>query len=207
MGKTYTNEIDVDEVSLGITHLLLAAKNTSWSPGRVDIASPPASFTWMGAVVDDSPVLSVNREKFMLKTGIPRITQYEQVMALDGTFKVDLESKDWSKWVYVFGNSYTNSTNWATTPGSSNYVIQYYGTRQLMEYVGLGITDFIDGTQLIHHFHRMSPADEITEQYRPDQEGRAPLHYNLLAKTVTIGSTDELVICTKYTFGPDGTGV
>ncbi len=207
MGKTYTNEIDVDEVSLGITHLLLAAKSTVWTPGRVNISTPPTSFTWLGAVVEDSTGLTVTREKFMLKTGIPRITQYEQIMAMDGVFKCALHSKDWEKWAYALGNTAPDSTNWATTPNSSSYVIQYFGTRRQLEYVGLGVTDFIDGTQIVHHFHRMVPAAEMEESYKADQEGRVPLNYNLLAKKLTVSSVDELVIATKYTFGPDGTGV
>lgn len=206
-GKTYTNEIDVDEVSLGITHLLVAPKNTSWTVGRVNISSAPASFFWTGAVVQDSSVFTMNREKFQLKTGIPRVTQYEQIMALDGSFKTVLHSKDWEKWQYALGNTAADSTNWATTPTSSSYVIQYYGTRRQLEYVGLAVTDFIDGTQGVLHFPRMVASDEVTEQYSAEQEGRVPLNFNLLAKSYTISGASELVIATKYSFGPDGTGV
>lgn len=206
-GKTYLNEISVAEVSLGITHLLIAPKATSFTVGRVDINSPPASFIWTGAVVEDSPELVVKRTKFKLNTGIPRVTQYEQIMELDGTFKCMLESKDYSKWYYALGNTAADTTNWATTPTSSSYTIQYYGTRQQLEFVGLGVTDFIDGTQNILQFHRMVVADEITEQYKPDKEGQVPINFNLLAKKLTIGGSPELVLATKYQFGPDGTGV
>jgi hypothetical protein len=207
VGKTYTNEIDVSEVSLGITHLLIAPKSTSWTPGRINISTPPTSFVWTGAVVEDSPQLTVTREKFQLKTGIPRVTQYEQIMAVDGVFKCMLHSKDWDKWMFALGNTVPDTTNWASTPGTANYVIQYYGTRQQLEYVGIGVTDFIDGTQIVHHFHRMVAASEIEEAYKADQEGRVPLNYNLLAKKITLSGADELVVATKYTFGPDGTGV
>ncbi len=207
VGRTYNNEISVSEVSLGVTHLLVAPASTSYTVARIDISSPPSSFVWLGAAVEDSSVLTVQRNKFMLKTGIPRVTQYEQIMELDGNFKITLHSKDWSKWQYSLGNTAADSTNWATTPTSSSYVIQYYGTRRQLEYVGLAVTDFIDGTQGVLHFHRMVPADEITEEYRADQEGRVPLHYNLLAKKLTVSSVSELVIATKYSFGPDGSGV
>lgn len=206
-GKTYNNQITVDEVSLGITGLLIAPKDTAWTTGRVDISSPPASFYSVGAVVEDTPTFTMTREKFQLKTGIPKVTQYEQIMAIDGKFKVTCESKDWSKVEYMLGNTAPDTTAWATTPTSSTYVVQHYGTRQLKEYVLLAVTDFIDGTQLVQHFYRAKAADEVTEEYRPNKEGQIPLSYDLLAKVTSLSSGPELVIGKRVQFGPDGTGV
>ncbi len=84
-------------------------------------------------------------------------------------------------------------------------MIQYYGTRHINEYVLLGVVDFIDGTQVIHHMPRGTPSDELEEMYRPDQEGRIPIHMELLAKTTAINSVNELILATRYQFGPDGT--
>jgi hypothetical protein len=206
-GKTYLNQITASEVSLGIERLLIAPKDTTWSVARIDINTPPSNFVDLGSVVEDTPVLKVTREKFKLITGIPRVLQYQAILAMEGTFQAMLHSKDWSKLQYAMGNTSPDTTNWATTPGSSQYIIQYYGTRKIKEFVILGVVDFIDGTQVIHHLPRATPADEIEENYRPDQEGRVPIKMELLSKTMTVEGASELVLALRYQFGPDGTGV
>lgn len=207
MGKTYTNVLSQDEISLGITRLLAAPQDTSWTPARVDISSPPASFVDLGAVVDDTPKLTVDRDKFEIRTGIPRVLQYQQIVALDGKMEAQLESKDYSKVDYSLGNTDPDTSSWATTPASDDYVIQYLGTRQLKEFVLLGVTDFIDGTQVVHHLQRAKPGGTFEEMYRPDQEGRVNLNFDLLATETYISSVAELIIGTRYQFGPDGSGV
>lgn len=207
-GKTYNNIITESEVSLGITGLLVAPKSTVWTIARVDISSPPsASWYNVGAVVDDTPTLTLQREKFELVTGIPRVVQYQQVMALRGSYRVMLHSKDWTKMVYALGNTAADTTNWPTTPVTTSYVVQHYGTRQLQEYVALAVTDFIDGTQLVQHMYRCKVSDELEEMYRPDQEGRVPINFDLLAQITTIGTIPELTVGRRVQFGPDGSGV
>lgn len=207
MAKTYLNEINTDEVSLGITKLFVAPADTSWSVGRCNGTSPPASFYDLGAVVEDTPVLRVTREKFKLITGIPRVLQFQAILAMEGNFQAMLHSNNWAKFQYALGNTSPDTTNWATTPDSSDYVIQYYGTRLLKEFVLLGVTDFIDGTQIVHHMPRATPSADIEEMYRPDQEGRVPINMELLSKATTVAGNSELVLAIRYQFGPDGTGV
>lgn len=205
MGKTYLNQINTTEVSLGITRLLTAAQSTTWSVGRINISSPPANFYDLGAVVEDTPVLKVTREKFKLITGIPRVLQYQAILAMEGNFSAMLHSNYWNKLQYALGNTSPDTTNWATTPGSSDYVIQYYGTHFLKEFVLLGVTDFIDGTQIIHHMPRATPSADIEEMYRPNQEGRTPINMELLSSSRTVAGNSELVLAIRYQFGPDGT--
>ncbi len=207
MAKSFLNTIDTAEIGLGITRLHIAPQDTVWSPARVNATSPAASFYDLGPVVDDSPVLRVTREKFKLITGIPRSLQYQTVMGMEGSLSAMLESFDYSKWEYAMGNTLPDTSNWDTTPGASDYVIQYYGTAYIKEFVVLGVTDFINGSQIVWHIPRATPADELEEMYKPDQEGRVPLNFEILSKTTTISSVDQLILAVRYQFGPDGTGV
>jgi len=66
----------------------------------------------------------------------------------------------------------------------------------------LGVTDFTNGDQVVHHIPRGTPADEVSEEYRPDQEGRVPINMELLAQAMDVGLTNnELVLAVRYQFG------
>lgn len=107
MSPTYTNVLQNDgkEVSLAIEKLLIAAKGQAWTPGRVYVDSVlPTGFTDLGAVVEDSPTLTVSRTKFELRTGIPQILRYQAVMGVDGRFSVLLHSASPRKVQYAMGN-------------------------------------------------------------------------------------------------------
>lgn len=105
MGKAYENLVLEREVSLAIENLFIAPYPTSWSPTRVDdVFSPPSGFTWLGAVVEDTPQVTISREKFQLNTGVPRIIQYEAVTSVAGRFECSLYSHSPRKVQYALGN-------------------------------------------------------------------------------------------------------
>jgi len=106
-GETFLNQINGVEVSLGIQRLLVADFGTAYDPltdGRVNPLSPPTGFADLGAVVEDSPSMSVTRTKFKLNAGVPAVQQFSAVIGLEGTFEVALHSNHWRKIQYAFGN-------------------------------------------------------------------------------------------------------
>jgi hypothetical protein len=102
--KTYNNPVDTNETRLGIEQLLVAEYPTTWSPARIDVDAPPAGFVNLGAVVEDSPTFSVERETFDLETGLPMVLQHQEVTRLTGQFTCSLHSNSWRKFQYAFGN-------------------------------------------------------------------------------------------------------
>lgn len=114
-GKTYANQINPMEVNLAIEQLLIAPEGTAWTIGRVDPASPPTGFVNLGAVVEDTPQLSISREKFELDTGIPRVRQFEVTTGMNGSFSCQLHSYSWRKLQYALGNYSAVSSATAVT--------------------------------------------------------------------------------------------
>jgi hypothetical protein len=127
MSKTYQNLIQESEVGLAIENILIAPYGTSWTPGKIDISSPPSGFTHLGAVKEDTATLSVTRSKFQLKTGIPQALQFEAVMGLDGKFGIVLYARSSRKLQYALSNvSPTNIgiTNHTTITTASATTVQ-----------------------------------------------------------------------------------
>lgn len=123
MGKTYTNEIEEREVSIAIEQLLVAPVSTANTPGRIDVAAPPAGFLHLGAVVEDSPQLSITREKYQLQTGIPRVLQYDAVLGLAGQFTMSFYSNSNRHVRYALGGSaplYTYATSTTYDSGTGD---------------------------------------------------------------------------------------
>lgn len=107
MAKSYANTIDAKEVSIAIEQVLIAPYNTvTWDPssGKINVSSPPSGFTHLGAVVEDTPQLTITRENFQLKTGIPKVLQYQAVMTLAGQLQFTLYSASPRKLAYALGN-------------------------------------------------------------------------------------------------------
>jgi hypothetical protein len=109
VNKTYSNLIDEVEVSLGIERLLIAPVGTAWTPARIDLSSIPAGFEDLGAVAEDTPSMKYSREKFQLVTGLPRTTQFQKVMSMEGSFECQLHSNSWRKLQYALGVSAVSS--------------------------------------------------------------------------------------------------
>lgn len=107
MSKTFNNEINPVEVSLGIQRLLIAEFPQDYNPdtqGRIDLTNLPAGFVDLGAVVEDTPSFQVTRSKFSLAAGLPAVTQFQAVVGMEGTFEVSLHSLSWRKVQYAMGN-------------------------------------------------------------------------------------------------------
>jgi len=115
VGATFSNQIVPAEVSLAIEQVLIAPEGTSWTIGRIDPAAPPAGFINLGAVVEDSPSLTITREKYELDTGIPKIRQFEVVTGMNGSLAIELHSYSWRKLQYALGNFTAVSSATAVT--------------------------------------------------------------------------------------------
>jgi len=116
MGKTYTNLINENEVSLAIEKVIVAPWPTEWTPARIDIASLAPPWKDLGAVVEDSPSLRVARSPFQLKTGLPQTLQYEAIMGVEGTFEFALYSSENRKVKYALSNVEPINITKANTP-------------------------------------------------------------------------------------------
>ena len=81
-----------------------------------------------------------------------------------------------------------------------NNVRQYYGTSLLRNYVLLGVADFIDGVQVVHHIPKVQSAGETTEEIRPGQNQRIPLKFNAFGVVTAISSVDQLVVAERHYF-------
>lgn len=85
-------------------------------------------------------------------------------------------------------------------------VRQHVGTSQIRQHVLLGVADFIDGSQVIHHFFKVTPGEEFAEEIRPAENERIPLSFNafgVCVSDVAGSSSDELVIAQRV-FIPAG---
>lgn len=112
MSKTFLNSIVAEEVSIGLSRLLIGPENGlgSWlsSPTRIDIgeygASIPYNYYDLGAVVEDSPVFTYTRTDYSLEVGVPKVTQYKAVVGMDATFECSLHSKAAEKLQFALAN-------------------------------------------------------------------------------------------------------
>lgn len=118
--KSYTNQIEPTDVSLAIEALLIADYPGSFTPARIDLDALPSGYCDLGAVVEDTPKISVNRTKFQLDAGLPMIRQFEAVTKMEGNFEATLHSNSWRKVQFAFGN-YTAASS-ATQAGSISSV-------------------------------------------------------------------------------------
>lgn len=85
--STIVNQIVQEEVSMALQHMLVAPFGTaSPTPSQlpINVSSPPAGYIHLGAVVDDSPVVQLNKQKYQLQTGLPRIVAYEVMISIAG---------------------------------------------------------------------------------------------------------------------------
>lgn len=120
-GKSYLNQISEQNVSLAIQQLLIADYGTAWTAGRIDVDSPPTGFHRAGAVVEDTPQVTLRRAKFELKTGIPQVLQYQAITGMDGMLTAHLHSFNWRQMAIALGQiTYTCSP---TVVGSITSVV------------------------------------------------------------------------------------
>lgn len=113
MAATYQNLITTRDVSLAIQQFLIAPYGTTtWvaSSGKVNVSSPPSGFRSMGAVDEESPQITVTRNKFQLRTGIPQVLQYQAVTSLEAQIQFSLHTRDTRKALYALGSSSVAAT-------------------------------------------------------------------------------------------------
>lgn len=80
------------------------------------------------------------------------------------------------------------------------YVVSYAGTSKITKYQLLGVADFIDGVQVVHHIPKVVPGGDYTEELRPDANGRIPLTFNAFGVQETIRGNAELITAKRYYF-------
>ena len=272
MSKTYQNLIRDPEVSLGIEHLLVGIYGSAaWdSPARIaNVDSPPTGFVHLGMVVDDAMTLTLGRESFDLRAGIPGVLQYQRIIALSGRMEGMLRSLDPHKMRYAFGNtdarnSFTGTstiasvtsrsvitlegsiglavgqwvmtaasstalvtgTNWskvssvsgadvvvdpvfASTPSADDhaatldYMKNVLGTAQIENYIVLGVTDFVDGIQVVHKLPKVTSVGEWTQGFQPGEEGRIPIAFEMHGVSNSDYVANQLIVGEIFTFPPE----
>lgn len=202
MGKTYNNTLNTLEVALGIERFLVAPYPTTFTPERVDISVPPTGFMDMGAIVEDSPVVRYTREYFELKTGLPRSLQYRKVVEVNAEVEFKIYSQSWWQSQFCLGNASTITT--VTTIASGSITTQYYGKATLQEFALLGVTDFINGDQVIHDFARVSPAENVEEAFKPSDLSQMPFTFAAIGFIATIESCEHLIVGKRHYISGDG---
>lgn len=184
MGKSYDNTIVEEEVSLAIEGLLLAPEDTAWTPAKIDIGSPPTGFVNLGAVVEDSPTITVTKEKYQLILGLPKALQFEAIIGVAG-------EASWQ--VYAKSNDIARralGVDIVTISGGTRVPL---GTTQLNKYSILGVADLVDGTQIVHSFPEVSAKAEFTEEVRPDDACKLTLGFDAYSYISTIHGDDRIV--------------
>ncbi len=141
MGNTFENLIELPEVSIAIEQLLVAPFGTSWTPGRIDIASPPSGFTALGAVDEEASVIQVTRAKLELRTGIPQVLQFDAVTGLEGKISTVLLSNSNRKAVFALGGADIRNISPATltvvsTPAATATIVTLAASPSTNVYVG-----------------------------------------------------------------------
>lgn len=185
MGKSYDNTIVVSEVSLAIERVLIAPYPATWTPGKVDIGSPPTNFVDLGAVVEDTPSLKVTREKYQLSLGIPKALQYEAVIGVTGEFAVQVLAKSNDVVAKALGVDIVT----ITTIGSR----VAFGKTTIKKYAVMGVADFTDGTQVVHYFPECSVKADYTEEQRPDAAGKVTFGFDAYSHISTIHGNERVV--------------
>lgn len=199
--KTYSNALTLHEVGLTIERFLVAAYPQTFTAARVDMESLPTGFMDMGAVVEDTPVIRIGREKHQITTGIPRMVQYEEILGLTGAIEFSLITNSFWQAQFMLGNVSTITT--VTTIASGSVSTQYYGRAQITNYALMGVADFTNGSQVIHEFPKVSPTGDFEESLRPDTPNM-PFAFEAIGLETVVDSCTELVLGKRHYINGDG---
>lgn len=106
MAQTFNNIPYEKEVAIAIEQILIAPFPTSWTPAKLTdpVDTPPVGFRNLGAVVEDSVTLTITREKFQLRTGIPKVLNYEAIMGVSATLEASLIARRGRLAGFAMGN-------------------------------------------------------------------------------------------------------
>lgn len=148
--KSWENDITIPDVSIALEHLLIAPVGTVWTPSRVDVSSPPAGFIHLGAVQEDSPQVSAQKQIYRLETGIPRVLRYQSVTGMQGTMQLVFHSMR-NTHVYMslggippYHAANTPTGGWATVHsvvGRDNVIVNSIATVSSITAGALVVTD------------------------------------------------------------------
>ncbi len=205
MGRSYVNEIVDHEVSVAIERFLIAPYPQTFTPARIDLDSLPTGFIDLGAVVEDSPTVTISRTKYKLETGLPKMVQHEEIIGVSGKIEFQLYSNSFHKVQFALGNEWytyngvtTTAITTLTTIASGTVFTQYLGTKDINKYALLGVADFTNGFQVIHEFGKVSPSDDWTEAIKPDNAGQIPMSFDAMGYSTVLGSCTELIIGKRH---------
>lgn len=118
---SYSQLLTPRDVALAVEQFLIAPYGTAWTAGRINMASVPAGFSYLGRVVADSPQVTISRDIFQLDYGIPRTRQYQQVVGVGARIQFSLHSRDIRHVAYALGNL-TNDAILYHMPNSANLI-------------------------------------------------------------------------------------
>ena len=97
---------------------------------------------------------------------------------------------------------HTPAADWVT--GIYEYVESFVGTNILRNHVLLAVADFIDGSQVVQHFFKVSPGEEFTETINPTENERIALSFNAFGVSRSdvpgAGGKGQLVIARRVYF-------
>lgn len=185
------NPITASEVSLGIEKLLIANYPRTWSPARVDFDNLPNGFTNVGAVVEDSPVMRYRRTLFTLPLSVlENLESYAEVNGFSAEFEIKLYSNGYSKLQYALAN---------VAPSGANNVLTY-GTHENKFYTILGVTDFIDGSQVVHYLPKVTSITELDEMYRPTEASQIPIKFKAFPEEIELNDYTQSYVGYRYSF-------
>ena len=200
MGKTYTQTVNSSECSLAVEKFLIAPYGTSFSKARVDMAALPTGFLDLGSVVEDTPSIKVTRSKYQLKLGIPKVLQYEQVTEVSAEIGFSIYSNTAWQAQFALANSAMTTV---TTVNSATADTLYLGKNTVVYYTLLGVADFLNGSQVVHEFTKVTAGGDFEEAFRPEAANAIKLTFAALGVPTTIDSCSHLCVGKRHYFGPN----
>lgn len=82
------------------------------------------------------------------------------------------------------------------------YVRQAWGGSNIRQFELLGVADFINGQQIVHHFRKCVPAEELTEKFMRSENNRIPFQFNAFGTVTTAydSGNDQLIVMERYSY-------
>lgn len=192
---SYANDIRAHECSLAIEQFLIGAYGATFTPARINVDSPPDGFVHLGAVVEDTPTIRVTREMYKLETGIPKVIQMQTILNLGAEISFSLYSNSFFQAQFMLGNTAITTVS---TIASGSISTQYYGKSTITKYHLLGVADFLNGSQVIHEFPKVTPSAGWEEALRSNEASKMQLTFTAEGYKTTIDSCSHLIIGKRH---------
>jgi len=194
--------------------LAISLRSNSWRKVQFALGNYTAvsSSTFIGTI---SSSVALNAASFTLvsTTGAASLCVGQQIVIYAASQSPDAADAIETRITSIGSDSKTYAidpaipTTFATGANIATYayVQQPVGGRAIKYYSALGVSDFIDGTQVVHQIPKCRMASEWTEEFRPNVEARVPLTLTMFGVQQTINGCTELVIANRFYF-PKGCG-